>query len=187
MTAFSAAGRLLLVSLLAGTAAPLMAQEAETGDAPAPVAPDPATVDGPRTYTPADFARFAPKNALDMLRQVPGFVIKEAAQERGLGQATGNVLINGQRISGKSNDVLTELGRIPAGNVTRIEILDGATLDIPGLSGQVANIVAKSGGALSGQFAWEPSFRQRNSDPVWTRGSVSVSGKKGPFEYTLGL
>ncbi|HEY7811109.1 MAG TPA: TonB-dependent receptor plug domain-containing protein [Allosphingosinicella sp.] len=187
MTAYSAAGRLLFVSLLAGTAAPLWAQEAVTGDAPAPVAPDPVTVDGPRTYTPADFARFAPKNALDMLRQVPGFVIKEASQERGLGQATGNVLINGQRISGKSNDVLTELGRIPSGNVTRIEILDGATLDIPGLSGQVANIVAKSGGALSGQFAWEPSFRKFNTDPVFTRASASVSGKTGAFEYTLGI
>jgi hypothetical protein len=183
----SAVSRALLVSLLAGTSLPAFAQEAETGDAPAPVAPSPATVEGARTYTPEDFARFAPKNALDMLRQVPGFVIKEAAQERGLGQATGNVLINGQRISGKSNDVLTELGRIPASNVTRIEILDGATLDIPGLSGQVANIVAKSGGAMSGQFAWEPSFRQRNTDPVLTRGSVSVSGKKGAFEYTLGL
>src|SRR3712207_6930707 len=104
-----------------------------------------------------------------MLRSVPGCTIREATQERGLGTATGNVLINGQRISGKSNDVLTELGRIPAENVTRIEILDGATLDIPGLSGQVANIVAKSGGAMSGQYAWEPSFRQRNTDPVLTR------------------
>ncbi|HEY0148517.1 MAG TPA: TonB-dependent receptor plug domain-containing protein [Allosphingosinicella sp.] len=187
MTAFSAAGRLLLVSLLASAAIPAWAQEAESGDAPAPVAPDPVTVDGPRTYTPADFARFAPKNALDMLRQVPGFVIKEAAQERGLGQATGNVLINGQRISGKSNDVLTELGRIPSQNVTRIEILDGATLDIPGLSGQVANIVAKSGGGVTGQFAWEPSFRKYNTDPVLTRGSASISGKTGPFEYTLGV
>lgn len=187
MTAFSAAARVLVISLLAGVSAPALAQDAETGDAPPPVAPDPATVEGARTYTPSDFARFAPKNALDMLRQVPGFVIKEANQERGLGQATGNVLINGQRISGKSNDVLTELGRIPAQNVTRIEILDGATLDIPGLSGQVANIIAKSAGGLSGQFAWEPSFRQRNTDPILTRGSVSVSGKTGPIEYSLGL
>lgn len=188
-TLFAGAGRAALaIAFLAG-AAPALAQaeEAETGDAPPPAAPSPATVEGARTYTPADFARFAPKNALDMLRQVPGFVIREAAQERGLGQATGNVLINGQRISGKSNDAITELTRIPADNVTRIEILDGATLDIPGLSGQVANVVAKSGGAFSGQFSWEPNFRQRNTDPLWTRGSISVSGKKGAFDYTVGL
>ncbi|MFN3389674.1 MAG: TonB-dependent receptor plug domain-containing protein [Allosphingosinicella sp.] len=188
-TLLAGAGRAALALAVLAGAAPALAQdeEAPTGDAPAPIPTLPATVEGARTYTPADFARFAPKNALDMLRQVPGFVIREASQERGLGQATGNVLINGQRISGKSNDVLTELTRIPAENVTRIEILDGATLDIPGLSGQVANVVAKSGGAFSGQFSWEPSFRQRFTDPVFTRGSVSVSGKKGAFEYTLGL
>ena len=33
------------------------------------------------------------------------------------------------RLSGKSNGVLTELGRIPASNVVRIEIRDAATLD----------------------------------------------------------
>jgi hypothetical protein len=187
MTTYAATARMFVASLLAGSAMPALAQVAETGDAPPPVAASPASVEGARTYTPADFTRFAPKNALDMLRQVPGFVIREAAQERGLGQATGNVLINGQRISGKSNDVLTELGRIPAANVTRIEIRDGATLDIPGLSGQVANIVAKSGKGLSGQFAWEPDFRKYNTDPNLTRGSISISGKKGPFEYTLGL
>ena len=47
----------------------------------------------------------------------------------GLGQATGNVLINGERFSGKSTDIFTELGRISASNVARIEIVDGATLE----------------------------------------------------------
>jgi outer membrane receptor for ferrienterochelin and colicins len=187
MTASSAAARAFLISLLAGTAAPALAQEAETGDAPPPVAPDPVTVEGARTYTPADFTRFAPKNALDMLRQVPGFAIREASQERGLGQATGNVLINGQRISGKSNDVLTELGRVPSQNVTRIDIVDGATLSIPGLFGQVANVLVKSTQKISGQYTWQPEFRAYNTDPVLARGQVSASGKRGPVDFTLGL
>ncbi|HWH17723.1 MAG TPA: Plug domain-containing protein, partial [Allosphingosinicella sp.] len=113
---------------------PALAQTAAEEQLPTPTLP--ATVEGPKTYTPQDFARFAPKNALDMLRQVPGFIIQGASQERGLGQASGNVLINGQRISGKSNDAITELSRIPAGSVVRIEIVDGATLNIAGLSGQ---------------------------------------------------
>jgi outer membrane cobalamin receptor len=79
---------------------------------------------GTRTFTPADFARFAPRTALDMLQRVPGFSIQQAVQERGLGQATGNVLLNGQRISNKSDDVVTQLSRVPAGNVVRIEIAD---------------------------------------------------------------
>jgi hypothetical protein len=143
-------------------------------------------VEGARTYTPEDFARYAPRNALAMLVQVPGFVIREEIEERGLGQATGNVLVNAQRLSGKSNDVLGQLGRIPAANVVRIEILDGATLDIPGLSGQVANVVTRSG-AISGSWQWRPDFRSYYTDPQLTRGEVSVSGARGLFDYTVGL
>ena len=137
-------------------------------------------------YTPADFVRYAPRNALDMLEQVPGFVIREAVMERGLGQATGNVLLNGQRLSGKSNDVITQLSQVPADDVVRIEILDGATLDIPGLSGQVANVVTQAEG-LSGQWEWRPDFRRYYTDPQLTRGSVSVSGSRGRVDYTLGF
>jgi len=140
----------------------------------------------PRVFTPADFAQFAPRTALDMLNRVPGFSIKEEDSDRGLGQASGNVVINGQRLSGKSNDVVTELSRIPAANVERIEIVDGATLDIPGLSGQVANVIVKSGG-ISGQWAYRPEFRSYYTDPLLTRFEVSVSGTTGPVQYTLGL
>lgn len=165
-------------------AAPAWGQE--TGDAPPPVATVAPTVEGARSYTPADFARFAPRTALDMLRQVPGFSIQGVSQDRGLGQASGNVLINGQRISGKSNDAVTELGRISAASVVRIDIVDGATLNIAGLSGQVANVISEAGGA-KGQFEYRSEFRARNTSPVLTRGNVSVSGKTGPVDYTLGL
>jgi outer membrane receptor for ferrienterochelin and colicins len=141
---------------------------------------------GPRTYVPADFAQFAPRTAYDMLSRVPGFGIKVEDQERGLGEASGNVLINGERISAKSNDVVTELTRIPAQNVERIEIVDAATLDVPGLSGQVANVIVRSMG-ISGQWAYRPEFRSYYTDPLFTRFEVSVSGTKGPVQYTLGL
>lgn len=140
-----------------------------------------------RTYTPSDFVQFAPRTAYDMLARVPGFSIRaEDLTERGLGEATGNVLINSQRISGKSNDVLTELSRIPASNVQRIEIVDGATLAVPGLTGQVANVIVRSGG-INGQFAYRPEFRAYNTDPLFSRFEVSASGTTGPIEYTLGL
>lgn len=86
-----------------------------------------------------------------MLSRVPGFAIKESQERRGLGQATANVLFNGARSANKSDDLYTQLTRIPADNVTRIEIVDGAALDVPGLSGQVANIVFEAKGS-SGQF-----------------------------------
>jgi outer membrane receptor for ferrienterochelin and colicins len=139
-----------------------------------------------RIYLPADFARFAPRTALDMLSRVPGFSIRQESLERGLGEATGNVVINGQRISGKSNDVVTELNKIPAGNVERIELVEGETLEIPGLTGQVANVIVRSTG-ISGQWAYRPEFRAYYTDPLFTRFEVSMSGTSGPVQYTLGL
>ena len=164
--------RRLLILMLAVLTLPVLAQTAP---------PPPA-----RVYVPADFAQFAPRTALDMLNRVPGFSIKEQSSERGLGQATGNVVINSQRTSGKSNDVITELGRIPASDVERIEIVDGATLNIPGLSGQVANVIVRSTG-MKGQWAYRPEFRSYYTDPLLSRFDVSVSGTSGPVQYTLGL
>jgi outer membrane receptor for ferrienterochelin and colicins len=151
-----------------------------------PPAEAPPTATEPRIYLPADFTQFAPRTALDMLSRVPGFGIRQELLQRGLGEATGNVVLNGQRISGKSNDVLAELSRIPAKDVERIEIVDGASLDIPGLSGQVANVIVRSTG-ISGQWAWRPEFRSYYTDPLFTRFEVSVSGATGPVQYTLGL
>jgi hypothetical protein len=153
----------------------------------APAAPGtPSVTAGAKVYLPAEFARYAPKNALDMLQQAPGFVIRYAVEERGLGAATGNVLINGQRLSGKNTDVTEQLQKIPAANVLRIEIVDGAKLDIPGLSGQVANVVTKPGG-ISGSWKWRPDVRRYYTDPQLTRAEVSVSGSRPLYDYTVGL
>ncbi|MCW0197972.1 TonB-dependent siderophore receptor [Sphingopyxis sp.] len=182
------------VSLAAVAAAlsalPAAAQESPpTGDTPPPASTDiaaSANRAARQVFTPADFARYAPKNAYDMLAQVPGFSIRDNEQLRGLGQATGNVLFNGERPSNKADDMYTQLSRIPAGNVERIEIVDGATLDIPGLSGQVANIVYRAD-SFSGQFSWKPEFRAHYTDPLLTRADVSVRGRTGEIEYEAAL
>ncbi|MDE8650413.1 TonB-dependent receptor plug domain-containing protein [Novosphingobium album (ex Liu et al. 2023)] len=154
-----------------------------TAEAPAPARPDAAQR---QVFVPADFARFAPRNAWDILTRVPGFSIRESDTQRGLGQATGNVLFNGARPSNKSDDLYTQLNRIPAANVERIEILDGATLDIPGLSGQVADVVYKADG-FSGQFSWVGRMRAHYADALYTFGDISVSGRSGAVEFELGL
>jgi outer membrane cobalamin receptor len=174
---------------IAALTAALGAGAVQAQEAPAvpAIAPAPAPSDAARqVYAPADFARYAPKNAYDMLAQVPGFSIRDNEERRGLGQATGNVLFNGVRPSTKSDDMATLLSRIPAGNVERIEIVDGASLDIPGLSGQVANIVYRADD-FSGQFAWKPEFRAHFAHPLYTRGDISVRGRTGAIEYELGL
>lgn len=182
----------IVIGLLAAAQAPATAAPpapvASPAEAPPPVAPPAATVEGPRTYTAADFARFAPRTAFDMLRNVPGFVIQESDDaRRGLGQATANVILNGQRFSGKTNDIQTELRRISAASVVRIEIVDGATLDIPGLSGQVANVVTVASSAVAGTFAWRPEIRTRRLPALLTRGEVAINGKVGGTDFTLSL
>ena len=184
MTRLTAAthGRPALLIALLGSAAPAFAQDPAPppADAPPPVATETAAAQGARTYTPTDFARFNPRNAFDMLSQVPGFSIESSDTERrGLGQATGNVLINGERFSGKSSDIFTELRQISASNVTRIEIVDAATLNISGLTGQVANVVTASRG-LTGNFVWRPQIRARRTPARLLNGEVSINGSLGP-------
>ncbi|NLR71673.1 TonB-dependent receptor plug domain-containing protein [Novosphingobium sp. ERN07] len=176
-------------TLLSGTAMlAVFSPSANAADEPASeTTPPVAQPTGNRTiFTPADFERFAPRNALDMLRQVPGFTIREGEEARGLGQASGNVLVNSQRLSSKSDDIFTQLSRIPASTVERIELVDGAKLDIPGLTGQVANVVARSS-SFSGQFRWSPEVRAHYADPRLTNGEISVTGRTGPVEYTISL
>lgn len=139
---------------------------------------------GAQVYTPADFARFAPRSALDMLGQVPGFTIISNDQGRGLGQASDNVIVNGARVATKSESLFDVLQRIPAARVVRIEIVDGATLGIPGLSGQVANVVT-AGGAISGRFEWRGSARPHYAKPSFIGGEVSVSGSTSTLEWNL--
>jgi hypothetical protein len=174
---FASSSALAAAAMIGFTSSPAGAQTAAPAAAP--------TAES-RTFTPADFARFAPQNALDMLNQVPGFTIRSAVVERGLGEATGNVLLNGERISNKSDDIFAQLQRVPAGNVVRIEIRDGASLGIPGLSGQVANVVVKAA-RISGRYSYRPEARQYFTDPILDRFDVSVSGERGPVEFTLGF
>ena len=183
-------------SALALAALAVPAQAQETGDAPPPapveVAPPadgtPAAATEQRlVYTPLDFAQYAPRSALDMLQQVPGFNIQESfGQGRGLGEATGNVLINGERISSKSDTVTQRVGRIAAANVIRIEFVDGATLDIPGLTGRVANIItSRETGGVRGQFEWNPQIKTDFASWRVAGGRASVTGTSGPVAWTV--
>jgi len=138
-----------------------------------------------QVYTPDYFTQFVPQTAADMVARLPGFEIRGGGGGRGFGQASLNILINGRRPSSKTSGANQILGRIPASNVTRIEIVDGASLNIPGLSGQVANIFAKTG-ELSG--SWEYAIRwEEGSQPQLGDGEINVSGKRGNLEAVASL
>ncbi|WP_298913174.1 hypothetical protein [uncultured Algimonas sp.] len=128
---------------------------------------------------PADyFALYVPRTALDMVRRIPGFQITRGdTGRRGLGQGGANILINGERLTGKT-DPFDQLSQIQAESVVEIRIRDGATLSIPGLSGQVADVTVERTRALKGTWEWNPQFRRR-LEPNLTNGELTLSGELG--------
>ncbi|WP_338241171.1 TonB-dependent receptor plug domain-containing protein [Aurantiacibacter hainanensis] len=173
-------------SLLAVTS-PAQAQEAEAPEQELAPAPDAIqTAAGTRVFYPADFERFAPRNALDMLEEVPGFTIRGEEGARGLGQATANVLIDGERNTNKSENIFTQLSRIGTDRVERIEIVEGATLGIAGLSGQVANVITRPD-PFSGRFTYRASFRPKYAEPSFIGGEISLSGAGEALEWTVAI
>jgi len=145
----------------------------------------PVMVDDKLIYEPTFFDRFAPQTALDMVREIPGFTVSETSGARGLGDASQNVLINGKRISGKSNDAQTILGRLAASQVVRFEIVDGSSLSIAGLNGQVLNVITSTRG-LNGNFRWRTQFRERISDNLLDA-ELNITTPLGKGELTFGI
>ncbi|HBL92694.1 MAG TPA: hypothetical protein DHV57_07490, partial [Hyphomonas sp.] len=120
----------------------------------------PETTPGATIYTMDDFSQYAPRTALEMVSRIPGFSIQgDDDGSRGFGQASGNVLINGQRVSGKSNGATESLDRISASSVVRLELVDASAFEIAGLSGHVVNVITNGDGAVSGTWRWRARFR----------------------------
>lgn len=130
-----------------GLAAPALAETASAPDLEADA------TSARRTVYRADFfAAFAPSNALDMVRRVPGFVLEETVGElRGFAGAAGNVVLNGARQASKSESLSAMLARIPASRVLRVEIGPGESYgsDFSGKS-QVVNVVTSREGGIDG-------------------------------------
>lgn len=143
-----------------------------------------AASDGKQVYTPDFFAQFSPVTALDMVQRIPGFSIEGSEGRRGFGENAGNVLIDGDRPSTKSDDIFTILGRIPASEVERIELTEqaGADAETQG-KGQVVNVVRKVSAKVSGTFAANLLFGTRHG--VTAFGSGSATLRRGPTSYEL--
>lgn len=131
------------------------------------------------------FDRFAPRTALDIVQQIPGISLAEDDDSaRGFGQASGNILIDGQRVSGKSNGARAALGRIPVARVLRIELADASAFGLPGVTGQVVNVVTSGQGGVSG--AWKMEARWRDDfKPSLGVANLSLSGGRGAVSWTL--
>ena len=138
----------------------------------------------PVVYERAYFDEFSPQTAEDMVDRIPGFTVRGGeGGERGFGQASLNILINGRRPSSKSLDAGDILERISAERVLRIEVVDGTTLDIPGLSGDVANIITESFG-ITGNWEYAARFEE-GTEPQLLDAEGSVAISRGDVTLTL--
>ena len=138
------------------------------------------------SYNASFFLRYSPNTALDMIQQVPGFILDNGASLRGLGAAAGNILINDRRPSAKQDLPSLILSRIPAGQVQRIELIRGQVRDID-LQGEsvLANIilVEDSEAAISWDALWRHNFDISES----FEGAMSISDRWREIDYNAGF
>lgn len=145
------------------------------------------------TYEAEFFDTYTVVNAADMLRWVPGGAAllpdnrrrgRQQQDKRGFGSGGDQVLINGKRISGKSNNISSAMQRIQASVVSRIQVIRGtsAGLDVRS-EGTLINVVLSeevSGG--SGSWQLHSGFY---GDSAEYDGLVSYSNTAGKLNYLV--
>ncbi|MET0533877.1 MAG: TonB-dependent receptor [Steroidobacter sp.] len=136
-------------------------------------------------YEAAFFSQFSPRTALDMLQRLPSFTLRTVDPERrGFAGAVGNVLIDGEQPSAKSQTLEDILQRIPASQVVRIEVWRGAQT-AGNASGEsvLANVVRTPS---AGAGVWSAGFEYANQHRPAPNGYLSWAGRVGRTEYGLG-
>jgi len=185
-------GPLLSISLLSASGS-LLAQE---------VAEDGSTV----VYTADYFAQWSPVTAQDMMNRIPGMSSGGGGGfgggpgggfggggggpgggggGRGLGGGGGDqILIDGKRVAGKSNEANSQLSRISADKVLRIELIRGTATDLDVRADQIVNIVLSE--ALSSRsYSYEANTDLNDDGRLQPGGKFSVNGQYGGLNYLV--
>jgi len=160
----------LLAGLCLALTQPALAQEEAAG--------------GKSVYGADFFKTYSPSNALQMVQRLPGFQLESGSTEvRGFAQAAGNVVINGQRPSSKSDTIDTVLSRIPASRVLRIELVSGNAFgaDYAGKA-QVANVILTEAGGLAGNL--EGRLEHEFTGRVLPKAAASAVLRKGASTFS---
>jgi hypothetical protein len=177
----TATARISMFALATVLAGPAFAQAA-AGDAPVA---GPAQASRTTVYQADFFAQYAPRTALDIARQVPAFQIDFGDTNlRGFGGAAGNVVINGQRPSSKSESLTDVLAKIPASRVVRVEVGPGDLFGADYSSkSQVLNIITSAEGGIDGNVTG--SLRRLYTGAVIPDGSASALIRRGASSINL--
>ena len=123
------------------------------------------------SYDEEYFQRFEPLSVGDMMKRVPGVSFQSDVGEyaepslRGIGSEYTQILVNGRRITGATNDNTVIVDRIPAELVERVEIIRSPSSDIDSQGvGGTLNIILKEGAELSGGIYRARGLLQRRRD-----------------------
>lgn len=162
---------------------------------------DDSTVVYPASY----FQEYAPVTAQDMLYRIPGISDTSGGQDsqaggggrgsnasqggRGLGSGGGSlqIMINGKRTAGKTNNSETVLTRISADQVDHIDIIRGTSgeLDVRG-STQVVNVVLFEQQDDTSIF-YEIFMNAYDDNEFEPGGSLSYGGQTGALNYLVSM
>ena len=173
-----------IAALMAVCAAPAEASDQSQG----PPAPDSRKT----TYDAAFFAKYAPRTAYDIVQRIPGFTLDLGTNNnsnngntdiRGFSGVAGNVVINGQRPSTKSETLDVYLARIPASEVKRVEIGPGDLYGADYVSkSQVANlVVGETGHGIAGNVTVTAERHYTGKITPTASGSISFSRGRSTF------
>jgi len=147
-------------------------------------------------YEATFFSKYAPRTALDIVQRIPGFALDLGANNnnngngpvdiRGFAGVAGNVVINGQRPSTKSEPLDAYLGRISASRVQRVEVGPGDLYGADYASkSQVANLILieGGGGGLTGNATI--TAERHYTGVVSPTASGSLSLTRGPSTFNI--
>ena len=111
----------------------------------------------------------------------------QQGERRGLRSNTGQILIDGKRLTGKENQGSSFLEKLPAKSVERIEIITGNVRELDTDVGvRVINVVLKEG-AGSGSGVGQFGFFYFPTGQVKPRSSLAYSGRAGNLSYTASV
>lgn len=150
-------------------------------------------------YDQTYFQKFNITNAADAIKRIPGVESLSSGnssqnyepgsdnKKRGFGSSGTQILINGERQSSKSNNIIKTLERIKAESLIRIEVIRGseAGLDVRS-DGIIVNIIIDSSSS-KGSGTWSSALGFLTSGSSNWRGSGSWATKIKKTEIVLGL
>jgi iron complex outermembrane receptor protein len=138
----------------------------------------------------AEIAALGGLSVAEVLRRLPGLERAgagvggaAAAGARGMARDAVVILVNGERPSASGRHALTLVGRLPAGELERIEILRGASAEYGSDAAVVVNLVVKAPPRIVTKTL--RAVAGVRGDALNTHLTAGVGGAQGGFSWTL--